>query len=322
MKSPHQEPPSVDIAEPRQPAPVPARRPGRGAPDLFDKNFLRALEWLNLIARQVIMGRRQALRASIKKGASIEFRDFREYSPGDDPRSVDWLVYARLGELHVRVFRQEEDLDLWILLDRSGSMNFGEPNKFDHARRIAAALAYIGMANMDSASILPFAGELDTGPARLRGKGQIFPVLDFLTELEPATTTDLEKAVQGFIARVRRPSIVVLISDFYGLGKARAAIDRLRFFKHQIHVIQTVAPWERDPPLRGELRLVDAETGIHEDITITDTMRRRYKDAFTGFSGDLRRYAMKYAIGYDQAHTDVPFEQFLRRVIQNGRLLA
>lgn len=301
--------------------------PRRRAPSgqLFDSDFLKALERLNLIARQLMQGRRQALRPSIKKGASIEFKDFREYSPGDDPRSVDWLVYARLGELHVRVFRQEEELDLWILLDRSGSMDFGQPpdpTKFDHARRIAAALAYIGMANMDSAGIVPFDAELAPGRERLRGKGQILGVMDFLAAMKPGGRTDLMRTVQRFTSRVRRPGLVVVLSDFYGLDQARAALDRLRFLKHQIHVVQVVSPWERDPPLRGELRLTDAETGGHGDLTITDTMLRRYKAAFEAHSADLRRYAMRYSIGFHQAHTDVPFDEFVRHVLQRGRLLA
>jgi uncharacterized protein (DUF58 family) len=290
--------------------------------ELFGPSFLKTLERLNLIARQLVQGRRQALRPSFKKGASIEFKDFREYSPGDDPRSVDWLVYARLGELHVRLFRQEEELDLWVLLDRSGSMDFGEPSKFDHARRIAAALAYIGMANMDSAGVTPFDEELRAGREQMRGKGQIFRLLDFLRGLDTSGATGLEKAVRGFSARVRRPGVVVVLSDFYGLQKSRAALDRLRFMKHQLHVVQLVSPWERDPLLRGELRLVDAESGAHEDLTITDSMLRRYKAAFKGFSEELRRYAMKYSIGYDQAHTDVPFDDFVKGVLRHGRLLA
>src|SRR5262245_49151274 len=115
---------------------------------LFDNDFLKKLEYLELIARRQVFGRLQAVRPSAKKGASIEFRDFREYTQGDDPRTVDWSVYARLGTLVIKLFRQEEELDLWILLDASASMRFGEPDKFDHARRVAAALAYIGMANM------------------------------------------------------------------------------------------------------------------------------------------------------------------------------
>ncbi|HZW06808.1 MAG TPA: DUF58 domain-containing protein, partial [Phycisphaerales bacterium] len=147
------------------PAPPTARTRGGGG-ELFDADFLKRLEWLSLIARQLVQGRRQALRPSIKKGASIEFKDFREYSPGDDPRSVDWMAYARLGHLYIKLFRQEEELDLWVLLDRSRSMDFGDPNKFDHARRIAAAFAYIGMATMDSSSVLPFDASLGAGPER------------------------------------------------------------------------------------------------------------------------------------------------------------
>lgn len=290
--------------------------------DLFDENFLKTLERLNLIARQLVQGRRQAMRPSIKKGASIEFKDFREYSPGDDPRSVDWLVYARLGELHVRLFRQEEELDLWVLLDSSASMDFGEPNKFDHARRIAAALAYIGMSNLDSASVTPFAEELADGRERMRGKAQVFHLLDFLRALNARGTTDLETSVRRFTSRVRRPGLVVVMSDFYGLTKSRAALDRLRFLKHQIHIVQVVSPWERDPPLRGELRLIDAESGGHEDLVVSESMLRRYKQAFVEFAADLRRYAMKYSIGFDQADTDVPFEDFVKRVLQHGRLLA
>ena len=90
------------------------------AEELFDKEFLRKLEYLDLIARRLVFGRQQALRPSVKKGASIEFKDYREYTPGDDPRTVDWSIYARLNELVIKLFRQEEELDLWVLLDRSG----------------------------------------------------------------------------------------------------------------------------------------------------------------------------------------------------------
>lgn len=306
-----------------QTAPASSTRKRSASVDaLFDQGFLKKLEYLNLVARQLVHGRRQALRSSVKKGASIEFKDFREYTPGDDPRAVDWLAYARLGHLYVKLFRQEEELDLWVLLDRSGSMNFGEPNKFDHARRIAASLAYIGMSNMDSASVVPFDGELRPGLERMRGKGQIFRMMEFLAGLETAGRTDFERTVQMFVSRVRRPGLVVVMSDFYGLEKARAGLDRLRFLKHQVHVVQLVSPWERDPQLRGELRLVDVESGGRQDLTITDSMLKRYKAAFTGFSEELRKYSMKYSVGYHQAGTEMAFEEFVMQVLQRGRLLA
>src|ERR1043166_858278 len=205
---------------------------------LFDNDFLRKLEYLNLIARRLIFGRQQALRPSVKKGASIEFKDFREYTQGDDPRTVDWSVYARLGELVIKLFRQEEELDLWVLVDSSGSMNFGEPAKFDQSRRVAAGLAYIGMSNMDSAAVLPYADDLQIGRTRLRGRGKVFDLMTYLEALSSGGTTDLGGVVQKFLSRIRRPGLVVILSDFYGLQNACRALDRLRFFTHQVYVIQ------------------------------------------------------------------------------------
>ncbi len=288
---------------------------------LFDKEFLKKLEYLDLIARRLVFGRQQALRPSVKKGASIEFKDFREYTPGDDPRTVDWSVYARLDQLVVKLFRQEEELDLWVLLDHSASMDFGTPNKFDHARRLAAALAYIGMSNMDSASVVPYAAELARGCAHLRGRGRVFGLLDYLTGLRAAGRTDPVPVMRTYVARVRRPSLIVLISDFYGLQAVRSALDQLRFFKHQLYVIQVAAPWELNPPIRGELRLIDSESAAHEDLTITDSMLRRYRKAFAALGEDLRRYSMRYSIGYSLARTDVPFDEFLLEVLQRGGLV-
>lgn len=289
---------------------------------LFDRDFRKKLEYLELIARRLVFGRLQAARQSVKKGASIEFQDFREYSPGDDPRTVDWSVYARHGELFIKLFRQEEELDLWVLLDASGSMDFGEPDKFDHARRIAAALAYIGMANMDSASVVPFTTELGAGQTRLRGRGRVFGLLDALVKYQAGGETDLVAAVRAFVARVRRPGLVVLISDFYGLDRVRQAVDQLRFFKHQIHIIQVASPWELDPPIRGELKLVDTESSRSEELTITDSMLRRYKRAFGELGKDLRRYSTSHSIGYSMSRTDQPFDEFLLDLLKRGGLLA
>lgn len=290
--------------------------------DLFDAEFLKTLEYLELIARRLVFGRQQAQRLSARKGASIEFRDYREYSPGDDPRTVDWSIYARVGELVVKLFRQEQELDLWVLMDRSASMAFGEPSKFDLARQLAGALAYIGMCNMDSASVAPFDEALNVGRERLRGRGQVFRLLEFLRTLESNGQTNLELATRAFVSRVRRPGLVVIISDFYGLQASRKALDQLRYFKHEIFVIQTVTPWELDPPIRGELRLVDSENGGHADLVISDGMLKRYRRAFDGFSDDLKRYSMRHSIGYAMARSDVPFDEFLVKVLERGGLVA
>src|SRR5262249_52819568 len=107
-----------------------------------------------------------------------------------------------------------------------------------------------------------------------------------------------------------------------GLQNAQRAIDQLRFYKHELFVIQVAAPWEFNPPIRGELRLVDTETHAHDDLTVTDGMLRRYRAAFEKLSTDLRTYSMKYSIGHALARTDMPFEDFLIGVLQRGGLVA
>jgi uncharacterized protein (DUF58 family) len=201
-------------------------------------------------------------------------------------------------------------------------MDFGDPNKFDYARRVAGALAYIGMANMDSAGVLPFSEQLLNGRYQQRGRGRIFELLNFLSGLAASGRTDLSAVTRAFVSRVRRPGLVVVISDFYGLTSAKRAIDQLRFCKHEIYVIQVAAPWELNPPIRGETRLVDRETSAHEDLTISDSLLRRYKAAFERSCAELKNYGMRYSIGYALAQSDVPFDAFLVNVLQRGGLVA
>lgn len=292
------------------------------AEQLFDNEFLKKLEYLELIARRLVFGKEHAQRISSRKGASIEFKDFREYTPGDDPRSVDWSVYARLGELVVKLYRQEQELDLVVLLDKSSSMRFGDPDKFNYAQKLSAALAYIGMCNMDSASVIPMAGTIDRGRGRVRGRGAIFRLLEEISAIEPGGTTDIAASVRSLVARVKRPGLVVLISDFYGLQNAQQAIDQLRFQKHQVYVVQVASPWELNPQIRGELRMIDVETKDASDLVVTDSLLKKYKAAYEQFGTDLRRYCMKYAIGCSLAPTDVPFDEFLTNVLQRGGLVA
>lgn len=289
---------------------------------LFDREFLRKLEYLNLLSKRLVFGRQQALRQSVKKGASLEFREFREYVPGDDPRSIDWTVLARLNELVVKLFRHEEELHLWVLLDASRSMDFGEPNKFDVARRIAAALAYIGLCNMDSASVVPFSRQLRPGLERMRGRGRVFQMLEHLTDLRADDETDLPRCAQEFVSRVRRPGLVVVLSDLYGLAAGQAALDRLRFFRHELFVIPLADRRELSPELRGELRLFDCETGGHRDLVVTESLLKKYRRRVEESREELRRYCMRYSIGHAPTTTDVPFDEFLRKVLETGGLVA
>jgi uncharacterized protein (DUF58 family) len=128
--------------------------------DLQDKAFLKSLRMLRIVTRRFFRGHKVGQRRSAQKGASVEFKDYKEYTPGDDPRFLDWNVYSRFEKLLVKLFHNEEDLQVYIMVDSSQSMLFGTPPKFDHARKLAAAISYLAAAGMDRSRILTFAETL------------------------------------------------------------------------------------------------------------------------------------------------------------------
>src|ERR1700733_5441307 len=152
---------------------------------LFDSDFLKKLQYLSLVSRRVFRGQLLARRRTMQLGGGIEFADHREYTPGDDFRYLDWNVYARHGELLLKRFQEEEDLHVYFLIDCSKSMAFGTPVKFYLARQVAAALAYIALADLDRVAVVAFAGEIVADFPLTRGKARILSLLKFLEGLEP-----------------------------------------------------------------------------------------------------------------------------------------
>src|SRR3982751_5203730 len=150
---------------------------------LFDSDFLKKLEYLSIVSRRVFRGSLLAQRRTLQFGSGIEFADHREYTAGDDLRYLDWNLYARLGDLLLKRFQEEEDLHVYFLLDCSRSMAFGDPPKFDFARQVAAALAYIALADLDRVAVTAFADDIQADLPLTRGKGRILSLLKFLEGL-------------------------------------------------------------------------------------------------------------------------------------------
>src|SRR5258708_674110 len=168
-----------------------SRRPPPPDEELFDDDFQRKLDYLALVSRRVFAGRLRAERRTKKSGSGVEFADHRDYQPGDDFRSLDWNVYQRFEKLLVRLFEEEEDLAIYFILDASASMAFGDGAKLRYAKKVCAALAYVGLANLDRVSIVTTTDRvMDRMPAT-RGKARIFKVFRFLREVGPEGTTDL-----------------------------------------------------------------------------------------------------------------------------------
>ena len=194
------------------------KRPGSDGDDMFDEEFLRRLELLQVTARRLIRGKQRAERKTKKVGSGLEFADHRQYSPGDDIRNVDWNVLSRLDQTLVRLYEEDEDLPLRLVVDVSQSMAARGGVKLRLAKRIAAALAYVGLAGLDRVGLSAISSEVHETLPALRGKGRIFRVLDFLRSVpqrrrDPRTCAPPVQA--GGEPRVAQPGVTVVLSDFY-----------------------------------------------------------------------------------------------------------
>ena len=286
---------------------------------LFDSLFLKKLEMLTLVAKQLFRGDSRGERRSSVHGASVEFADFRPYVQGDDFRRIDWNAFAKFETLMLRLFVEEQELAVHILLDTSTSMHFGDPDKFDYARRLAAALAYIALANTDRVTLTPVCidEEHDTllGPTSnpLRGKPGIVRVMDLLSNLKPSGKTDLNASLERFALRTTRAGLVIVISDFLSDAGFEEGCKRLRYGKHELVLIQTLAPQELTPELLGDVRLVDMETNAGVDVTANRTVLAAYAKRLAAFLQELQTFAHRHGANYVLANTATSFEDLVLR---------
>lgn len=284
---------------------------------LFDSDFLKKLEYLSLASRRVFRGRLLAQRRTKQLGGGIEFADHREYAAGDDLRYLDWNVYAKFGDLLLKRFQEEEDLHVYILLDASKSMDCGTPNKFDYARRIAAALAYIALADLDRVSIMAYADKpLDVLPLT-RGKDRVLSILKFLENTKTAgTATDLATVAKSLVNRAQRTGLVVIISDLYDQAGFRAGVDLLRHRRFEPHVIQIHTAEEANPTFLGDIELDEIETGQRRKITVTERKLKQYKQLFNEFLISVETYCKTYSLSCTRSTTDLPFDELFMRMMR------
>lgn len=299
-------------------------------PLAFDAEFLRRLEVLNVVARRVMQGSLKAERRSARRGVSAEFIDHRPYVVGDDLRHLDWHLFGRLEELFLKLYREEENLHLTLLVDSSASMAHRPQgvsaglSKRTYALQVAAALAYLGLSNMDRVNLVPFSDQLGEARWRIKGRGQAHSLFELLREVDrqPGGETDFRSVAKAFVARERRRGVVVVLSDFYDREGYGPALKMLRQRKHEVFAIQVVDPSERDPAVRGDLRLVDAETGAARQVVVTDTLRARYREAFEALLRGVERFCVKSEFGYVEAGTEVPFDALVLTILRRGGLVA
>ncbi|MEQ1903329.1 MAG: DUF58 domain-containing protein [Pirellulaceae bacterium] len=290
---------------------------------LFDSEFLKRLEYLSLVSRRIFRGKLLAQRRTKQLGGGIEFADHREYTPGDDLRYLDWNLFARYDSLLLKRFQEEQDLHVYILLDVSQSMNAGNPNKFDYVRKVAAAMAYIALADMDRVGILAYANDVRATLPLTRGKERILTILKFLEQLKTAGTgTNLQAVSKNLVNRAERSGLVIILSDLFDQDGFRRGIDILRHRRFEPHVIQIHTTAEANPTWLGDVELEEVENGELRKITITERKLRQYRTLFEEFLKGIDKYCRDYSMSCSRTTTELPFDELILKMMRATALAS
>lgn len=288
---------------------------------LLSAEFLARLERLELVSRKIFRGRMKGERRSPRKGQSVEFADFRQYVPGDDLRFIDWNTYARLDRLFLKMFLEEEDLHLYVLIDASGSMGFGEPSKLEYAKRVAASLGFIGLIRSDRVKIETL-GQIGARSGEVfRGRRSLWRMMSLLESLQPEGATNLSAGIKSFCLRNSGKGIVVLISDLLDKHGYEEGLRYLTAQQMDAYVIHVMSAEELEPDLKGDLQLVDCEDADRADITVSAPLLKRYKQTLDHFVGSAREFCNKRGMSYLLASNQLPFEQLVTSYLQKRGLV-
>lgn len=312
---------------------------------LLTPDLLRRLEQLQLLAARRSKSTARGERRSRARGQSVEFADHRNYVPGDDFRYLDWNLYGRLERLFLKLYEEERELPVRIFLDASESMAFGEPRKFDFARRVAAAIGYIALCGFDRVSVLPFPNaEQDAGNGALdaardpagrapnaafaralrsvRGKRSASAFFQNLGGLQAGGVASLNESLRRGAIEARQTGVAVVLSDLLDPDGYEAGLTTLVGRGFQVNVVQILAPEELEPSTFGDLRLVDAERGDVREVTFGKYRLKAYQQTVQNFCARLQEYCRKRGIHYFLARSDMDLGELILKQLRRAEVLG
>jgi uncharacterized protein (DUF58 family) len=277
---------------------------------------MKKLERLRLVAKRLDWAGGKGEHAAARKGFSLEFSDYRRYQRGDDLRYVDWNVYRRLDRLLLKVFTAEEEMNIYLLVDTSRSMAEGKPPKIDYAKKVAAALGYIGLKNLDRVGGAAFASSLQA-PLKLgRGRTQILRLFGFLNRLSCIGPTDLRATAHKFTTLFPHRGLVVVVSDLFDPAGWRAAMEELARKKYQVLMIHILDEAEMQPGFLGDVALVDAEGYRERRLFVDADLARRFREELANYLSDIESVCASHGIDYLRTTTRVPFDEFVLKSLR------
>ncbi|HET6948003.1 MAG TPA: DUF58 domain-containing protein [bacterium] len=292
------------------------------AATLLDAQFLRRLDRLGLRSRRITRGLLRGERRSPRQGRGVEFADYRSYQIGDDFRYVDWNIYSRLDRLFIKLFSEEEDINVHLFVDGSRSMGWGTPDKLGYAVRLAAAVGYVGLRNLDRVGAVVFSD----GPQRVlplhRGRGHILQLFEFLSQVEPRGISDLGATMRRYVYQTKRRGLLIVISDLWLPGGYEEGLKLARFHRFEPFVIHVVSDDELTPGVRGDVNLVDVESAASVDVSVDGHALEAYGRARDAYFAGIERFCLRQQIDYLRASTSIPFDDLVLRYLRIGGLLA
>ncbi len=292
---------------------------------LLSPDLLRRLEQLQLLAARRAKSSLRGERRSRSRGQSVEFADHRNYVFGDDLRYLDWNLYGRLDRLFLKLYEEERELPVRILLDASESMTFGDPVKFDFARQIAAAVGYVALCGFDRVSVVPFPENPGEGPVRgalrsVRGRRSALGLFRSLGQLTAKGPADLNAALRRAALEARQAGLAVVLSDFLDPAGYEAGLGALQARGFQVEVVQILAPEELEPATYGDLRLVDSETGGQQEVTFGRYRLAAYRKTVQNFCQRLREFCTVRGMSYFLASSATSLEDLLLRQLRQAEV--
>jgi uncharacterized protein (DUF58 family) len=292
-----------------------------GLPDEFTPGFLARLEKLRIRTRQRYAGLGRGMHLSPKRGSSLEFNDYRHYSPGDDFRYIDWGLYGRTDKLYIKLFQEEEDLLTYIFIDASASMGYpAGDRKFESAMLTALALAYVALASGDRVMLRVLGGHgTKVNPSFVTGRHRIVELARRMTDLKPGGQFDLATSLATELLSIRRAGKVFIVSDFLmllnsvtrGLGMFTAA-------SMDLTAVQILGGRELNGQgLDGDVEVIDSESGERLRVSIGERERKQYRETMLRLTREIKSFCLKRGLHYSLYTTDQDFQQFFVRATRD-----
>ena len=289
--------------------------------DLLDPQFMARLDSLDVLSRKILQGKLQGERRSKRRGQSVEFADHRPYVVGDDLRFVDWNIYGRLEQLFLKLFLEEQDLTVHVLVDVSASMGLGEPSKALFAKRLAAALGYVSLVNSNRLTISLFADGVRVQLPHMRGRSYLPQMAEMLLGTECEGFSNFEKACQDTVTGRIGSGISIVVSDFLFKEGYENALRRLIGAKYDLYVVQVLSPQEIAPELGGDLKLLDVEDADTAEVTISAALIKYYKKNLAAYCQELNDFCVRRGAVYVRANSADSVESLVLNYLRRVRLL-